>query len=150
MWSAAKLTWDCTVIDKSRDISATGITELVRRRFHGNESNSEPTEPDDTDEDSHVSSDAQAGNLIRAFFRSKGERKEYARNLGFLFLDGSAAHLWNRTVVREGESARRLWMGRFPVRRLYGCRAGTDDDDQSAWPSTLLAKTTNAYAARNR
>lgn len=74
MWSAAKLTWDCTVIDKSRDISATGITELVRRRFRANDEGAAATDAPSDDEDSQVSSDAQAGNLIRAFFRS-GERK---------------------------------------------------------------------------
>lgn len=76
MWSAAKLTWDCTVIDKSRDVSATGITELVRRRFQGDSENkkAESNEADSEDEN-HTASDAQAGNLIRAFFRSKGERK---------------------------------------------------------------------------
>lgn len=73
MWSAAKLTWDCTVIDKSRDISATGITELVRRRFRGDDKESPANS--DVGEESHAASDAQAGNLIRAFFRSKGERK---------------------------------------------------------------------------
>ena len=37
-WSAAKLTWDCTLVDDSRDTSAQGLIELVRRkaRFEDN------------------------------------------------------------------------------------------------------------------
>ena len=31
-WSAAKLTWDCTLVDNSRDTSAQGLIELVRRK----------------------------------------------------------------------------------------------------------------------
>ena len=30
MWSSAKLTWDCTVVDRSRDASATGLVDLLR------------------------------------------------------------------------------------------------------------------------
>ena len=30
MWSSAKLTWDCTVVDSSRDPSATGLVDLVQ------------------------------------------------------------------------------------------------------------------------
>ena len=33
MWSANRLTWDCTVIDESRDVSSIGIIELVKRKF---------------------------------------------------------------------------------------------------------------------
>jgi hypothetical protein len=77
MWSASKLTWDCTVIDKSRDTSATGITELVRRNFRGtDEKKSSDPVSDDSDSATEVgeSSDAQAGNLIKAFF-TRGQRK---------------------------------------------------------------------------
>lgn len=72
MWSASKLTWDCTVIDKSRDSSATGITELVRRRFQGDVDSTSATNQESNRSEA---SDAQAGNLIRALFRSRGERK---------------------------------------------------------------------------
>ncbi len=74
MWSASKLTWDCTVIDQSRDSSATGITELVRRRFQA--SNDESGAGSRLPEGERTeASDAQAGNLIRALFKSRGERK---------------------------------------------------------------------------
>ena len=33
MWSVSKLTWDCTVLDRSRDSSATGLVDLMRERF---------------------------------------------------------------------------------------------------------------------
>ena len=33
MWTAGKLTWDCTVVDSSRDVSASGLLVVVRRRF---------------------------------------------------------------------------------------------------------------------
>lgn len=76
MWSASKLTWDCTVIDKSRDTSAIGITELVRRRVQGTDSGaSEPSDSSNPGQDTSETSDAQAGNLIKAFFQSKSQRK---------------------------------------------------------------------------
>ena len=30
MWSSSKLTWDCTVVDRSRDPSATGLVDLLQ------------------------------------------------------------------------------------------------------------------------
>ena len=30
MWTSAKLTWDCTVVDNSRDPSATGLVDLLQ------------------------------------------------------------------------------------------------------------------------
>ena len=33
MWSANRLTWDCTVIDESRDVSSIGIIELIKRKI---------------------------------------------------------------------------------------------------------------------
>jgi len=33
MWCANRLTWDCTMIDDSRDVSSIGLTELVRRKI---------------------------------------------------------------------------------------------------------------------
>lgn len=33
MWSANRLTWDCTVIDGSRDVSSIGLAELVKRKL---------------------------------------------------------------------------------------------------------------------
>ncbi len=33
MWSANRLTWDCTLIDDSRDVSAIGLTELLSRKL---------------------------------------------------------------------------------------------------------------------
>ena len=33
MWSANRLTWDCTMIDSSRDVSSIGLSEIVRRRI---------------------------------------------------------------------------------------------------------------------
>ena len=76
MWSASKLTWDCTVIDQSRDSSASGITELVRRKFQGRDDVQPKTDSDaNRPELQNESSDAQAGNLIRAFFKSRSERK---------------------------------------------------------------------------
>ncbi len=33
MWSANRLTWDCTMINESRDVSSIGLTELVRRKL---------------------------------------------------------------------------------------------------------------------
>ena len=35
MWSANRLTWDCTLIDDSRDVSSIGLTELVKRKLSG-------------------------------------------------------------------------------------------------------------------
>ena len=32
-WCASRLTWDCTVNDSSRDVSATGLVELFRRKI---------------------------------------------------------------------------------------------------------------------
>lgn len=34
MWSSSKLTWDCTVVDRSRDSSATGLVDIFRKRFN--------------------------------------------------------------------------------------------------------------------
>ena len=33
MWCANRLTWDCTMIDESRDVSSIGLTELVKRKI---------------------------------------------------------------------------------------------------------------------
>lgn len=33
MWSTNRLTWDCTVIDDSRDVSSIGLMEHVKRKF---------------------------------------------------------------------------------------------------------------------
>ncbi len=33
MWSSSKLTWDCTVVDSSRDVSASGLLDFAARRF---------------------------------------------------------------------------------------------------------------------
>lgn len=33
MWSANRLTWDCTLIDDSRDVSSIGLAELVQRKI---------------------------------------------------------------------------------------------------------------------
>ncbi len=33
MWSTNRLTWDCTVIDDSRDVSSIGLTEFVKRKI---------------------------------------------------------------------------------------------------------------------
>jgi hypothetical protein len=33
MWSSNRLTWDCTVIDASRDVSSIGLAELVKRKL---------------------------------------------------------------------------------------------------------------------
>ncbi|MCH2182352.1 MAG: hypothetical protein MK108_10135 [Mariniblastus sp.] len=33
MWSSSKLTWDCTVVDNSRDVSASGLLDFAARRF---------------------------------------------------------------------------------------------------------------------
>lgn len=33
MWCANRLTWDCTMIDDSRDVSSIGLTELVKRKM---------------------------------------------------------------------------------------------------------------------
>ncbi len=48
-WCASRLTWDCTVNDSSRDVSATGLVELFRRKITlSDQQNSEETEPIDT------------------------------------------------------------------------------------------------------
>lgn len=33
MWCANRLTWDCTMIDESRDVSSIGLTELIKRKI---------------------------------------------------------------------------------------------------------------------
>lgn len=33
MWSANRLTWDCTLIDESRDVSAIGLIDIVKRKL---------------------------------------------------------------------------------------------------------------------
>ncbi len=33
MWTSAKLAWDCTVVDRSRDVSAMGLLEIVKRKL---------------------------------------------------------------------------------------------------------------------
>ena len=33
MWCANRLTWDCTMIDQSRDVSSIGLTELIKRKI---------------------------------------------------------------------------------------------------------------------
>jgi hypothetical protein len=33
MWSANRLTWDCTLIDDSRDVSAIGLIDIVKRKL---------------------------------------------------------------------------------------------------------------------
>ncbi len=39
MWSANRLTWDCTVIDASRDVSSIGLAERVKRKVFRRRSN---------------------------------------------------------------------------------------------------------------
>ena len=46
MWTANKLTWDCTVVDRSRDVSSSGLLERLKREW---------TQATDKDtEDSHL------------------------------------------------------------------------------------------------
>jgi hypothetical protein len=40
MWSANRLTWDCTMIDDSRDVSSIGLTEIIARKFARSENSS--------------------------------------------------------------------------------------------------------------
>lgn len=47
MWCSAKLTWDCTVVDSSRDTTAMGLVERMRTQF-----SKDPAKPDTaTDEE---------------------------------------------------------------------------------------------------
>ena len=79
LWSVNKLTWDCTVIDSSRDASAVGLAELARRKLTGQEAN-EPvatdvspgrSAPSSTPNLNREASDAQAGNFLKALFSGK-------------------------------------------------------------------------------
>ena len=100
LWLSDRLTWDATVIDESRDVSAVGLIELARRRLHlsGKESNQPvpPTEHIDTDtkaEDDPIdetASDAQAGNLIKAF-TAKGKRRNVPGIWSLYFSIGALA-----------------------------------------------------------
>ncbi len=73
MWSASKLTWDCTVIDNSRDTSAMGITERVTRQLRGEEESTNTDQPANENE-TETSSDEQAGNWIKTLFN--GQRRK--------------------------------------------------------------------------
>lgn len=58
MWCANRLTWDCTMIDQSRDVSSIGLTELIKRKISGKEPTpkkkpvSESAEPESAKPDS--------------------------------------------------------------------------------------------------
>jgi hypothetical protein len=60
MWSSNRLTWDCTVIDSSRDVSSIGLAELVRRKLFKRSLQSKPSSESDED--------VERGGLHRALF----------------------------------------------------------------------------------
>ncbi|MEZ6092778.1 MAG: DUF4129 domain-containing protein [Pirellulaceae bacterium] len=79
MWSTAQLTWDTTVMDESRDSSAMGLAERLRRRFIAGvrdettlDNSNSPT--DDETGEQQTKSDARAGNLIFALFNQASQR----------------------------------------------------------------------------
>ena len=75
MWCANRLTWDCTMIDESRDVSSIGLTELVRRKIAGKETKKKPrSKPseDSTKEDS--TKDSKKGSSWFALFANSSTR----------------------------------------------------------------------------
>ncbi len=80
LWAADRLTWDCTVIDRSRDASAVGLMELAKRKLGWGKAGAEEKrdreqeqehehehehEKDSQGEESkYTASDARAGNLF--------------------------------------------------------------------------------------
>ena len=73
MWSTNRLTWDCTVIDDSRDVSSIGLTEFVKRKFLGlrKQRNFEPGQPIDDDRvqpSSETTSKSPHNTLLFLFF----------------------------------------------------------------------------------
>ncbi len=86
MWASSKLTWDCTVIDSSRDVSAIGLTEIVRRRLRGTAPPGDPSTETSRDEGIvQAASDfgdgasdrepSTAGDLIKGLLFSKASRR---------------------------------------------------------------------------
>ena len=67
MWSANRLTWDCTLIDDSRDVSSIGLTEIVKRKLTGadRKNSKRKTLPDDGDE---VSAPSDVNPILEMFF----------------------------------------------------------------------------------
>ena len=44
MWCANRLTWDCTMIDESRDVSSIGLTELIKRKISRKQATKKPVD----------------------------------------------------------------------------------------------------------
>lgn len=80
LWSVFQLTWDCTVMDQSRDNSAMGWTERLRQRWAPKSETevashtAEPGEPSPTLDRSRIGSDVQAGNFLMALWRGRDRR----------------------------------------------------------------------------
>ncbi|MFT5303855.1 MAG: hypothetical protein ACI814_004677 [Mariniblastus sp.] len=53
MWSSNRLTWDCTVIDGSRDVSSIGLVELVKRNFSIRKRSQQNLEPESSARDNN-------------------------------------------------------------------------------------------------
>ncbi len=86
MWASSKLTWDCTVIDSSRDVSAIGLTEIVRRKLRGTDPSGDPSTESSRDESivqAAIDFDdgatdrepSTAGDLIKGLLFSKASRR---------------------------------------------------------------------------
>jgi len=97
LWLSDRLTWDATVIDESRDVSAVGLVELAKRRLHissADKAKPAPSKPGETatvdlptrtedDPIDETATDAQAGNLIRAL--TKGGRRRNVPGIWSLY-----------------------------------------------------------------
>ncbi|MFK7770332.1 MAG: hypothetical protein AB8B55_24185 [Mariniblastus sp.] len=87
MWSANRLTWDCTVIDESRDVSSIGILELVKRKFQALKKK-KPKRPSDRAPAADSNSDTATKHDASSSAESTPEQSAASRFL-FLFFANS-------------------------------------------------------------
>lgn len=72
MWSSNRLTWDCTVIDASRDVSSIGLAELVKRKwFNRKKSDQQSSSGDNTTGDNQLGGSKLGRWLFMFFANSK-------------------------------------------------------------------------------
>ena len=75
MWSANRLTWDCTVIGDSRDVSAIGLAEIVRRKLsRTGDAVRRSTGVEPKEHSNERPRSGNAGNMLLALLGQSGQR----------------------------------------------------------------------------
>jgi len=82
MWSSNRLTWDCTVIDSSRDVSSIGLAEVIRRSLFGQKSAKSGAASEAESDPESVSSDASD---VRKSAPNNEESRSGFQRMLFLF-----------------------------------------------------------------